>query len=128
MQKLQLSGKVHSVSEVNFIGQNNTKVQRLRLDCTDNPEYPNIPEFQAIGKNVSLLASLKTGETIQIGFVIDGRDYEKDGKRGVITNLNILEIGRLRTDFIKVEDEPETKEMPAPAAATGPAKNDDIIF
>lgn len=109
MQKLQLTGKVHSVSEVRFIGQNNTKVQTLRLDCTENPEYPNIPELQAIGNRVSLLTSLKTGETVQIGFVIDGRDYEKDGKKGVITNLNILEIGRMRTDFIKVDDEPEAK-------------------
>ena len=122
MQKLQITGKVHSVLEVRVIGQNNTKVQSMRLDCTDNPEYPNIPEFQAIGKNVSLLSSLKTGETVQIGFVIDGRDYEKDGKKGVITNLNILEIGRMRTDFIKVEDEqPETTEKASPARAK-PAK------
>lgn len=126
MQKLQITGKVHSISDVRFIGQNNTKVQSLRIDLTENPDYPNLPEFQTIGKNVSLLASLKVGETIQVGFVLDGRDYEKEGKKGVITNLNILEIGRMRTDFIKVEDE-ETAPAPAPAKAKKAETADEIF-
>lgn len=126
MQKFQVTGKVISVSDVRFIGERSTPVCSLKLDITENPQYPNTPEFQAIGRSTNLLQGLKLGETVILGVTLEGREYEKDGKKGIITNLNIMDVSRMRIEPIKQADEQETQQ---PQVSTPQEKQkEDVVF
>ena len=106
MQKLSITGKVISVSDLRTIGDKGTQICTVKMDLTENPQYPNTPEFQAIGKVSGIVQKLRTGDSVILGVVVEGRDYtNKEGNRSVITNLNIIDVSRMNITAI-TEDEP----------------------
>lgn len=118
---LVLTGKFLGAKPTQFVGQNNYAIRVFYLDITDNPEYPNTPEFQLKGDKVNLVDNLQRGQTITVKFNIDGRKYtNRENKAGVITNLNVWKIDVVTTQSAAVATAAPTQaapRQPAPAPA-----------
>ena len=94
--QLKLTGKFLGAGKTQHFGANNFPVRKLWLDTTDNPDYPNTPEFQVAGKAVEklegVLSSLQQDDVITVYFNVNGKKVTKDGRSFVITNLSIWRI------------------------------------
>lgn len=91
---LTVTGKFLGHSAANQVTEK-LVVRRFWVDITDKPEYPNTPEFQLINDKVNLTEPLKPGDNVEVSFSLSGRKWEKDGKKGVNTNLNAYAIQRV---------------------------------
>jgi hypothetical protein len=117
-QNLVITGKFLGAKETQLVGQNNYAIRSFYLDLTDNPDYPNTPEFQLKGDKVNLVDNLQKGQTIQVKFNIDGRKYDstdRGGKKGVITNLTAWKI-----DVVQMQSAAVTPAPAAPRPAPAP--------
>ena len=125
-QNLVVTGKFLGAKATQFVGQNNYAVRLFYLDMTENPEYPNTPEFRLSGDKVNLVDNLQPGQQIQVKFNLDGRKYDKTaegGKKGVIVNLNAWQINVIQTTSA-AHAPTQQRQAPAPAAPamTGPGQ------
>ena len=120
-QQLVVTGKFLGAKPTQLVGQNNYAVRPFYVDLTDNPDYPNTPEFQLKGDKVNLVDNLTKGQMIQVKFNIDGRKYtNRDGVAGVITNLNAWKIEVVQMQSAAVAPTPRAA-APAPAMS-GPGQ------
>lgn len=96
---LQLTGKYLGTMSIQTVGQNAMQIRKFYIDITDNPAFPNTPEFQLKGDKVYLIDNVRVGQTITVHFNIDGRKYtnQQTGKSGVITNLSAWRIEIVQT-------------------------------
>jgi hypothetical protein len=91
-----IQGRFLGAGAVKTVGQNNAKLRNFWVDITDNPAYPNTPEFQLFGDKVILVDNLKKGEMIVVNYNLNGRKYTNaEGKEGVITNLQCWKIQKV---------------------------------
>ena len=88
-----ISGKFLGTGPIKTVGQNNRQIRSFWVDLTDNPDYPNTPEFQLWGDKVYLTESIQKGQTIEVKFNLSGRKFKnQQGKEGIITNLDAWQI------------------------------------
>jgi hypothetical protein len=122
-QQLVVTGKFLGAKPTQLVGQNNYAVRPFYLDLTDNPEYPNTPEFQLKGDKVNLVDNLTKGQMVQVKFNIDGRKYtNREGRDGVITNLNVWKIEVVQMQSAAVAPAPRAA-APAPVPTmSGPGQ------
>ncbi|QHV97880.1 DUF3127 domain-containing protein [Spirosoma endbachense] len=121
--QLAITGKFLGAGNIKQIGQNNRNVRSFWLDITDNPAYPNTPEFQLFGDKVNLVDNLKKGQTIEVKFNINGRKYQRKdtGKEAIMTNLDAWQINVLQMQSA-ASVAPRATAAPAPAPMTGPGQ------
>ena len=111
----QLTGKYLGCSKVKTVGQNNTQVRSFWLDVTDNPQYPNTPEFGLRGDRIYLPDSIAVGQQITVHFNLNGRKYDKTasgGGKGVINNIDCWKIDIVQTQSAAA---PPSQRQAAPA-------------
>lgn len=90
---LSIEGKFLGASAVRKVGVNQTPARSFWLDITDNPEYPNTPEFQLWGDKVILVDNIEKGTRLSVSFNLKGNKYTKqDGTSAVATNLQAWKI------------------------------------
>jgi len=131
MTTLKITGKFLGATAVKAIGANGYTVRNFYIEVeNNNPQYPNTPEFQLTGNNVTLVDKIEKGQEIEISFRIDGRKWEKDGRKGVITQLNAYRISVIRRENPVATSAPTAP--PEPVAATngafGSPSDDDLPF
>lgn len=86
----------------------NFTVRNFWLDISDNPEYPNTPEFQLINDKVNLTEQLTKGERVEVYFRVRGKKWAKDGKSGVNTNLDCYQIQKVTKQAVVSATSPAT--------------------
>jgi hypothetical protein len=100
---IQLSGKFLG-KRVKEVGEKKTKICNFWLDITDNPQFPNTPEFQIMGEKISLLDNIVANDNIQIRFNLRGTKIQNsEGKSYIINNLNVYSIAKISIEVKKVE-------------------------
>lgn len=80
------------------------------ISLSDDPSRPNPCEFQLKSDKVSLVNDFKIGDTIEAAFRLNGFKWEKDGRQGVMTRLDvfrIVKIERTRIQADPTQEEPE---------------------
>ncbi|OIN55632.1 DUF3127 domain-containing protein [Arsenicibacter rosenii] len=115
-QSLQITGKYLGAGQIQTVGQNNTMIRKFWIDVTDNPAYPNTPEFQLRGDKVYLPDNINRGQTITVSFNLDGRKYENQqtGKKGVFNSINAYKI-----DIVQIQ----SAAVPQHAQPSAPVSN-----
>jgi hypothetical protein len=115
-ESLSLTGKFLGAARTEMLGANKDfAVRKFWLDTTDNPEWPNTPEFQLKKDRVSLVDNLGKGQLIKVTFQLEGRKYDntaKGGKKGVITNCVAYKI-----DVVHTQSAATLGSTPGPAPA-----------
>jgi len=89
MSELKISGKVLGVTPYKQI-TDNFGLEKIYLDTTDNPEYPNMAEFQVVNKKIK--CDFDKGVLVEVYFNIQGRKWEKDDRSGFAQNLTAWKI------------------------------------
>ena len=62
------------------------------LDLTDNPDYPNTPEFRLRPKQVDMVDGFKKGDRVTVHFNLSGWKYKNERGSGVITSVNAWKV------------------------------------
>lgn len=103
---------------------NGKNVRSFYLDMTDNPEYPNTPEFNLYGDKCSIVDGIKKDQPIEVTFNLSGKKYKssKTGKDAVFTGLqawkvDLIEVGQeaatqTASSFTENDDDPDTDDLP----------------
>ncbi|PQA59143.1 DUF3127 domain-containing protein [Siphonobacter curvatus] len=80
------------------------------INLSDDPSRPNPCEFELRNDNVSLVNELKKDETLEASFRLNGFKWEKDGRSGVMTRLQVYRITKIDRTRVQAEagQEPET--------------------
>jgi hypothetical protein len=109
MSNFILSGKYLGAGKTQEVGANKFKVRRFWLDCTTNPQYPNTPELQLSGLNVTMVDGLSNGQEIEVSVRLDGRKFKnKEGKEGIINSLVVWKVSVIKKESVgKTEPDPE---------------------
>lgn len=89
MSELRIKGEFLHVTKFKQITEK-FGVEKLYLDITDNPEYPNIAEFQII--NQKLKTDFVKGVELEVYFNVQGRKWKKDDRSGFAQNLSAWKI------------------------------------
>jgi hypothetical protein len=93
MANLSITGKFLGASARREVGTNKTPVRDFWIDCTTNPDWPNTPQFELKGEEKCALADgLAKGQEVEVFFNLEGRKWEKDGKRGVYNTVRAWRI------------------------------------
>lgn len=122
MANFKTMGKYLGASKITQVGQNNLLVRKFWLDTSDNPEYPNTPEFQLSSDKVTLVDNYKNGDLIEVSFSINGIKFtNKEGKTGVMTNLRAYKVSKLERESVAKID-------PKNIVTAGEAIDDDLPF
>ncbi|MFN0048196.1 MAG: DUF3127 domain-containing protein [Cytophagales bacterium] len=95
MNQFKITGKFLGHSLIKEIGEKKTKVRNFWLDITTDANYPNTPQFDLIGDKCVLTDNIKAGDQIVLSFNINGRKWEKEGKKGVNINLGVYKIEKM---------------------------------
>lgn len=112
--QLSVTGVFLGAGPSKEVGTNGFVVRSFFVDITDNPQYPNTPEFQLKGDKVALVDNLQKGQQIKVHFNLNGRRFTKTGGgEGIITNLEAWKI-----DVVTVQSAARVNSpAPTPAAA-----------
>jgi hypothetical protein len=81
---MNITGKVIGKKEKSF--KNDFKICEVYLDTTEG-EYPNKNMVEFKGKNFEKAGMVKEGGTYTFEFNIKGREWEKNGKKGLMQTL-----------------------------------------
>lgn len=117
---MNIQGKFLGATPIKEVGEKGYKVRSFYLDITDNPDYPNTPEFGLGGDRVDLVNSCKKGDVITVHFNIRGMKYKNKttGKDAVFTKIECW----------KIENVGESFTMPATSPDSFDGDNDDLPF
>ena len=93
---------------------NGKKARSFYLDLTDNPDYPNTPEFSLYGDKTTIVNEIVKGELIEVSFDLMGKQYEKKGGagRGIFTKLQAWKVEKLKPIEANVDDKKPADDVP----------------
>ena len=91
----QISGKILLIENAVDVPTKNNGVftkRRIVLDASHydpmtGQKFENYPAFDFVMRNVPKLDSFKEGEMVTISFALNGRPFDKDGKREYFTSV-----------------------------------------
>lgn len=91
----QISGKVLLIENaVDVQTKNNGIFTKRRIvlnashyDPMTGQKFENYPAFDFVMKNIPKLDSFKEGDMVTISFALNGRPFDKDGKRDYFTSV-----------------------------------------
>jgi hypothetical protein len=120
MNTYKIQGKFLGKSPIKTVEGKSTRYRSFWLDCTDNPEFPNTPEFNLLNDKCDLVENIKPGDYMNVQFNINGRKWEKTDdngfvKKGVNTTLSVWKLELIQYT------------APTPVS-TGETSGDDLPF
>lgn len=91
----QISGKILLIENAVDVQTKNNGVftkRRIVLDASHydpmtGQKFENYPAFDFVMRNVPKLDSFKAGDMVTISFALNGRPFEKDGKKDYFTSV-----------------------------------------
>lgn len=91
----QISGKVLLIENAVDVPTKNNGIftkRRIVLDASHydpmtGQKFENYPAFDFVMKNIPKLDSFKEGDMVTISFALNGRPFDKDGKRDYFTSV-----------------------------------------
>lgn len=91
----QISGKILLIENAVDVPTKNNGVftkRRIVLDASHydpmtGQKFENYPVFDFVMRNVPKLDSFKAGDMVTISFALNGRPFEKDGKKDYFTSV-----------------------------------------
>lgn len=91
----QISGKILLIENAVDVPTKNNGVftkRRIVLDASHydpmtGQKFENYPAFDFVMKNIPKLDSFKEGDMVTISFALNGRPFDKDGKRDYFTSV-----------------------------------------
>ena len=91
----QISGKILLIENAVDVPTKNNGVftkRRIVLDASHydpmtGQKFENYPVFDFVMRNVPKLDSFKVGDMVTISFALNGRPFEKDGKKDYFTSV-----------------------------------------
>ncbi|MDJ1468187.1 DUF3127 domain-containing protein [Xanthocytophaga flava] len=109
---LSVTGKFLGAKPVRYVGDNNLAVREFYVDLTENAQYPNTPEFQLSGNQVTHVDKIQKGDLIEVFFRLDGRKFvsRETQKEGVATNLRAYKIDVYKRQSIVQQSEPQQQQ------------------
>ncbi|MDR6195196.1 DUF3127 domain-containing protein [Siphonobacter sp. SORGH_AS_0500] len=129
MEQLAITGKFLGAGNAKEVGTNGLIVREFWLDITDNPDWPNTPEFQLKGDKVTLVDNLVKGQQIKVTFRPNGRKFtRKDQTTGIITTLDAWKIEVISTQSAAIAGRTPTPSAQPTQTQPVAAGNDDLPF
>ena len=91
----QISGKVLLIENAVDVQTKNNGIftkRRIVLDASHydpmtGQKFENYPAFDFVMRNIPKLDSFKEGDMVTISFALNGRPFEKDGKKDYFTSI-----------------------------------------
>lgn len=91
----QISGKILLIENAVDVPTKNNGVftkRRIVLDASHydpmtGQKFENYPAFDFVMRNIPKLDSFKEGDMVTISFALNGRPFDKDGKRDYFTSV-----------------------------------------
>lgn len=91
----QISGKILLIENAVDVQTKNNGVftkRRIVLDASHydpmtGQKFENYPAFDFVMRNIPKLDSFKEGDMVTISFALNGRPFDKDGKRDYFTSV-----------------------------------------
>lgn len=134
-----ITGRFLEASPIKSVGKSGFKVQSVKIDNSTSPDFASTPEFQLTGNYIGMADALRRGQEVTVYFTVQGRHWEKDGRSGVMTNLQAYKIEEVQRTSLKAAVQSVPKEPVADteaAAGTPPLppfsdsgeKGDDLPF
>lgn len=84
------------------VSEKGYKSQKFYVNISDNPTRMNPCEFILRGDNCGLTNEVKKGQTVEVGFGLNGFKWEKDGKTGVKTSLQAYRVVLISREKLSV--------------------------
>ncbi len=121
---MEITGKLHALQEVKTF-DSGFMVQEFYLDTTrydafTGQEYENYVKLQNLNEKLDL-RKFKQGDIVKVGFYVNGRPYEKDGRKYFAENLNAHSIELIKRQEEITQQQPQS--VPAPVE-----DDDDLPF
>ena len=106
----KLMGKFLGATKITKVGEKEMLLRKFYVDISDNPEYPNTPEFQLTGEKVTIIDELKAGDLVEVSFSINGMKYtnKTTGAQSVMTNLRAYKVTKFTKGSEASAIKPET--------------------
>ena len=91
---MEIKGLVKSIGNTEQVTETFSK-REIIIDVSDNPSYPSPVKFEALKDKTSLLDSVKVGDSVDVSFNMNGREWtDKTGKVAYFTTLSIWKISK----------------------------------
>ncbi len=90
----ELTGKLYKKYDTQQV-TNNFKKREFVLEISEEINgniYTNYAKMQLVQNKCGLIDSAATGNMLTVSFNIKGTKYDRDGKEGFITNLDVWKI------------------------------------
>jgi len=89
---MEIKGLVVKVGSTEQVNDKFAK-REIIIDVSDNPSYPSPVKFEAIQDKTSLLDGIKAGNSVDVSFNMNGREWvDKTGKTVYFVTLAIWRI------------------------------------
>lgn len=94
---MEIKGKVHEVQPTQQVTES-IKKRNLIIEYTENPQYPEYLQFEAIQDRVKLMDELRVGDDVEVFFNLKGRPWtDKTGKKSYFNSMQLWKINVLKT-------------------------------
>lgn len=120
-------GRILSVSQAVNVSKTATPLMKreLVLDASRYDEFTgekreNYPSITFVSKNCSKLDGLRTGELVEVSFVLQGRSYTKDGQTKYFTDIIGYKVEPKENVMQAITPKAPSALTPTPAEDNGP--------
>ena len=125
---LEAQGIIHSIGQTTEYGQNGFTKREFVIKLTgehENDEYPNFVAFDLVKDKCSIMDAYQLGMTIKVGFNLQGRLWQGEGKPEKC--FNALQAWKIESAGGQQQPSPMQQQAPqqfapqqAPASAPQP--------
>ena len=103
---MEIKGKIKKISETIQISDRFRKREFI-IEYSNNPEYPQVIQFEMVQDRCELLDQFKEGQQVEIFFDLRGREWTSP--QGEIKYFNTLQAWKIVTDEVKEETSSKIK-------------------
>ena len=95
---MEIKGKIKKISETVEISDRFRKREFI-IEYSNNPEYPQVIQFEIIQDRCEILDQFKEGQQVEIFFDLKGREWTSP--QGEIKYFNTLQAWKIVSDELK---------------------------
>jgi len=122
---MEITGKVHEVSEIMEIKEGFKKRELIVEYVSEGSQYSDFLKFEAIQDKVSLFDKLKVGDEIEVAFNLRGRAWTD--KAGKVSYFNSMLAWRIRPlGNMKPAAQADNEQWGNTTAVPGTPENDEM--